>query len=250
MIEVSGTEMEFIADENAQYPAMVEMARGDIPRHLFVYHPDKASRLNYYLAYKCANILRVITADPADRFYPAATEETVARAVAVLKKENHEAVRVQDETLRIWAAGAVLQLANLPSDIQIERWIHANLTSLRSEQKSHVQEDTAETREGLSPEIERLAPPMVFEASTAMAYAYLRAVGELTGINYTKPFYDHPRVLKRGKDLFAMIQEDRGLKSDREVITRWAEYLGIADWFEWKSFEEMPREYLTGGAKG
>jgi len=242
--ERSGTDIDFIADPNAPYPAMVEMARGALTRHLFVFHPSRTARLNYYLAYKCAALLRIAEVPAEERLFPMAGEESMARAIASVKSAAQEPLAVQDETLRLWISGVVAQLGNLPGDIQVERLLHREFPALRPEQKAHIQEDTAETRDGLSREVERLAPASIFTASTAMAYAYLRAVGELTGTNYTKPFYDYPRVLRSGKDLFAMVGPDGGWAGDRETIGEWAEYLGIGDWFEWRSIEELPLEYV------
>jgi hypothetical protein len=53
-------------------------------------------------------------------------------------------------------------------------------------------------------------------------------------------FRDPEEIVELGQRLYEISTEDW---SDIEVADRWAETLGIEEWFSWRAFEDMSESY-------
>jgi hypothetical protein len=134
----------------------------------------------------------------------------------------------------------VLQVTNQPVDVRIERWIASDYPGLEQEQIEGLEKDARVALQGLTTEVERTTPPTAFRASNAMNYAYLNHIGEITGRDYRRRFRDREEIVELGQRLYEISTEEW---SDIEVADRWAEVIGIKEWFSWRAFEDMPESY-------
>ena len=59
------------------------------------------------------------------------------------------------------------------------------------------------------------------------------------------PSVQHPYV-NRGKELAAVIEKEyiNTYEGDIQMANRWAQLLGLADWFKWRYFEDIPDNYM------
>jgi len=52
--------------------------------------------------------------------------------------------------------------------------------------------------------------------------------------------------VNRGKELAAVIEKEyiNTYEGDIQMANRWAQLLGLADWFKWRYFEDIPDNYM------
>jgi hypothetical protein len=215
--------------------------------HLITLDPKHASTAAYLIANKCANIQRVARLHSEDRAVPATTDETIRAAADEIARLDPRAASLPPASTAYLVGGLVNQLANLPVQIRIERWVAARFPELAEQQQRYLESDIAQTIAGASPQVERSVPTPVFERSNAMTYAYVRAAGELLGANRTQRYNDHPSIVRRGKALLALVgdADDESALADNRLVAAWAGQLGMERWFVWQDFESMPDSYFA-----
>jgi hypothetical protein len=247
VVDVTGKEIEFRARNDLQVHASTKVARERMPRHIIVFKASEGARLNHLIAHECGHILRMMRAAPEERVVPAQTPEKREVALRTLQGELTRLPippAAQSRIVDVWINGLVLQLTNLPVDIYIERWIRNSYPDLHEEQVRSLKVGAAENLQGLSKEVQRVTPRLLFEASNAMNFPYMMEVGKITGESYRSPYRLHANILSKGRKLQRVLsEEDQGYRGDLEHIRQWAEILGIADWFIWQDFEDMPESY-------
>jgi hypothetical protein len=132
--------------------------------------------------------------------------------------------------------------------IRIERWIAKEYPELESKQRRFlVDREVNDSLAVASAEVERMTPRVIFEPSNAMNFAFVRTIGEIVGENYTRSYYNHPAILRIGRELFEVVDqvEDNTYVGDIELISRWASILNISEWFVFRDFEDMPQSYYA-----
>lgn len=244
--QVTGKPIEFRIDRTSQVPASVKIARFRMPHHLLKIRPDQAFVVSYLIANKCANILRMWRLHTEDRKVVATSDRTLAAAGESIRESmGAGSATLPDNIISMLVTGVINQLSNLPVQVRIERWVASNLPDLRSEQRVYLERDVAETVAGLGADVERLTPPIVFTTSNAMTYAYVRGVGELVGTNWTQRYNNFQSIVRKGKDLYALIgdDDDGSHTSDVKLVDVWGSLLGITSWYVWQDFETMPESY-------
>jgi hypothetical protein len=243
----TGKPVEIRIDKEMKAPATVKVARNRMAYHLVKIHPGQAAVAGYLLANKCMNILRMKPLHSEDRVVPASGSRNFDAAEIAINKSLGSAQSVPQSLVEYMVGGVVSQLNNLPVQLRIERWIRQNLPEIASEQRRFLEQDMAQTVAGVSAEIERVTPPIIFATSNAMTYAYARGIGTLLGTNFVQRYNNHQQIVRQGKKLYEMVDsDDDGMhRGDVFVIDRWAEALGIRDWYSWLDFESVPESYYA-----
>ena len=91
--------------------------------------------------------------------------------------------------------------------------------------------------QGASNKIMKITPSSIFNTSNAINYAYLYLLYPITKEKYNKAYYAFPKIVSKGKRLLKLVPEkDKGRKGDIELINKWAEVLGVENWFVWRKF--------------
>jgi hypothetical protein len=81
------------------------------------------------------------------------------------------------ELLTIWHQGMVNQVVGLNIDHRIESWLYREYPGIRSNQEKSIGLQVQMSVAGLTPEVKRATPRLVYEGSNAINFAYLRSVG-------------------------------------------------------------------------
>ena len=86
-------------------------------------------------------------------------------------------------------------------------------------------------------------PPSVLLKSNAMNYSFYKILDRFIGTSFFSAF-DGSECADLGETLFECIGiEDGGLIGDIALVDRWAEILGVSEWFTWGGFEDVPEGY-------
>lgn len=247
----TGKPVEFDISNHLGRMAQVKLARQNMSAHIIQYRTDYDNLINHLVAHECGHVLRMFATPLSKRLVPATTEQEKNYALLVMK-EDLDLLRTRiggelvDRMLDMWFEGIVRQLTNMPPDIMIERWLWNNYPDLREFQVKSIYSQQQEAVQALSEEIRRMSPARVYEVSIIMNIAFFRIVGRYLGENFVKPYNNTPILLERGKKLANMTTSEQkdDYEGDIDMINRWADYLGLENWFTWTSFEDVPEDYL------
>jgi hypothetical protein len=223
----------------------------DPERHLVLYDPRERRHLDHLVAHECGHILRFAEAAPADRVVPVMTSERRDQAISQLLPELSALSRagypaqVLADVIPIWPSGTIAQLSDTPSDIRIEQWINCEYPGLRRIQQASLVGQAHELHLVAGRAVEQVTPRSIWNASNAMNYALVKAIAQLHYRNDLLTPYARSGARLMGESLFGMVDAniDEGLAADRWLSQRWAEDLGLQDWFEWRRLDQLPPGY-------
>lgn len=246
--EYTGKDIEFVENNNLTEYAALKMARKNMPSHLIFYKAEHDEILNHLVAHECGHILRVFGVLEEKRLIPKTDDQIKLNALAEIEPEIQQLSSILPfdkltQIVNLWYNGIIRQVTNLPPDIMIEKWIHDEYPELRPYQSQSIKKQHKEALAGLSPQVMKMTPRKIFDASNIMNYAFFRILGIHFGINYVRPYNNSP-YLSKGKKL-ASITEDYvdNYEGDIEKINEWANFLNLSKWFVWTDFENVPRNY-------
>ncbi len=246
--QVSGKDIDIRVVKDIATDALTKMARANASEHLMLINQSQLPRANHLIAHECCHILRIFAVDADKRLMSASDRDSMARAMREIEPEARRIIPAEliEKIMRFWIEGISMQLANLPVDASIEKWLFENYKGLRAHQAESMKAVADKALADLSKKIEGSVASKIFLSANAMAYAYLRATSEITGENHNKKFYDFPNILDVGKKLFNTIDVDKeDFNGDYATINKWAELLSIQDWFYWMDFEAVPSTYYA-----
>ena len=77
-----------------------------------------------------------------------------------------------------------------------------------------------------------------------MNYAFFQLLGLHFGTNFIRPYNNTPYINK-GKELAAFTEKEyiNSHEGDVHMANRWAEFLGLKNWFKGRDFEDVPQGY-------
>jgi hypothetical protein len=222
----------------------------DPTRHLILYDPKYEAHLDHLVAHECGHIVRFASASPEEQTVAKTTPATRAVAVDGLIPDLRRLLKsgvpegALADLVPIWLAGTVTQLADTPSDIHIERWIRERM-ALRGIQETSLLSQVNANAASMRPVVTAFTPNQVWAASNAMNYVSAKAHARmLDRPDLIRP-YRRTAIEKLGEELFETFEEtaDGGLVTDRGVSDRWAERLGLSDWFEWTTLDAVSPDF-------
>lgn len=249
--EETGKSVEFIEKNDLTTFAAVKMARRNMPSHMVLYRTQHDELINHLVAHECGHLLRMF-AVPEERRLTPHTDDTLK--LKALEKIENEITALSKTIpleklsgiLNLWYTGIVRQVTNQPPDIMIERWLYDDYPALRPYQKKSIEKQLSQGIEGLNAAVSSITPRTILEASNVMNYAFFRMLGLHFGTNFIRP-YNNTQYVNRGKELAAIIEKEyiNTYEGDIQMANRWAQLLGLADWFKWRGFEEIPEGYAN-----
>jgi len=144
------------------------------------------------------------------------------------------------ELLSIWHSGAVRQVVNYPADIRIEEWLFRKYPGMNNLQREALRQQLKEDQAVLAPEIGLFTPRCVYEASVIMNCAFARRVREMLGDSSSRLPYPK-RLARAANELLAILdgEEEDNHRGDIRIVNRWAQRLGIGNWYAWVRLEEL-----------
>lgn len=235
--KISGKPVRFFRDDALPLLTTIQMARNGASFHILRHKPSNEP-LDYFVAYQAAFALRLF-ANPAEArfdFVPtsvgASALEGLITASAALNELDRKALALFVATIHQWA---LLQLRSLPIGMRIDCWIadnHAGLKDLQATGIAILQQQNVDI---LSRQLGNLAIPLHL-LGTCAAYALL--ADRLLGIDRFIIPYSAAGLLDYGQELLAIWQDvPADAAHDCELVDRWAQQLGMTDWYRWVPYK-------------
>jgi len=252
---LTGKPIEFVEDDSLWILASVRMARSFMPAHVIQFRKADPVVLAHLIAHECGHVQRICAVPPDKRLAPVTKSKHTDLVFRILAADPCVTLDTMDEQharelLTIWHQGMVNQIVNLNVDYRIESWLYREYPGIRPNQEKSIGLQVQMSVAGLTPEVKRATPRLVYEGSNAINYAYLRSVGIMLGQNLVRD-YTNSAIVELGKRLAAVLEEpDTGFEGDVHESNQWAVILGIGDWFDWQAFEDVPASYLSGSEVG
>ena len=247
----TGKGVEFIEKNDLTTFAALKMARRIMPSHIIFYKGEHDEIINHLIAHECGHVLRMFAAAEEQRFVPYSDDDLKLTALTQIEAEINAISKTLPfdqlaSIVNLWYTGIIRQVTNHPPDIMIEKWLFDDYPALRSYQKKSIEKQLSESIAGLKDSVRQITPKTILEASNIMNYAFFRLLGLHFGTNYIRPYNNTPYV-NRGKELAAIIEKEyiNTYEGDIQMANRWAQCLGLADWFKWRDFEDVPQGYTN-----
>ena len=249
--ELTGKDIQFIEKNDLSVYAHLKIARKNMQSHTMFYKPKHTEIINHLIAHECGHILRMYGTPEQDRIAPYVNDKIKLAGLREVEPEIQKLAKfIPFEKLakivNMWFAGTVRQVTNYPSDIMIEKWIYDEYPDLRSFQSQSLKKQYDEAVQGLSDRVEQVTPRKFLKCSNGMNYAFFKILSDHLNDGDLFKRYARSYYLDIGKDLIILQQDQENTyKGDVDIVNKWAEALGIANWFAWKDFEDIPDDYLT-----
>lgn len=244
--KVSQKKVRLVEKRGMNMPVVVKVARSAIPAHMLYFDPTHGDNAYHSIAHECVHILRLFEVEPGKRVVPVATSEMREKAYEIIEAEIEEtSIELTDEMIKkmqdFWYDSIIRQVSNYPVDIRIEQWLYKFYPELRPMQIKAIEMQAESAAGSLKDEVQDLTPPLIYEASHVMNYAYLKILANLFEVDIDAPYQSSP-FAEEGEKLAAL--STQGEKNDHEgdvaMIQLWAEFLGLSDWFAWIDLENVP----------
>jgi hypothetical protein len=246
--ELTGKSVEFVEKGDLPTYAAIKLARTNMPTHLVFYRAKHNNLINHLIAHECGHALRMFGVEAQKRLMPLTNDQIKLRALTEIEAEVQRLSSVLPfdrlaQVVNLWYAGLVRQLTNLPPDIMIEKWLYSDYPELRSYQSLSMQKQLEESLPGLSRRVLEMTPRRISDASNIMNYAFFRILGQHFGVKYVRR-YERTSLLTKGDQLVGITEAHvDSYEGDIEMINKWAEFLGLSNWFTWTDFENVPPGY-------
>jgi len=236
-------EIQFVEREELPTYAALRMARADMPSHIILVKREHDEIINHLIAHECGHILRVFEVPEEKRLIARTNDPIKLNALSQIEGEIQELSAILPfdrlaQVVNLWYDGAFRQVTNFPPDIMIEKWLYDNYPELREYQLTSITKQQQEALSGLAGEAAKISPPTFINLSNIMNYAFFRILGLHFGTNFVKPF-TNMKYIEKGKKLASLTEEEYvdNHEGDIEMVNKWAQFLGILNWFEWSRFE-------------
>jgi len=231
-------------DSQLDTRASVRIARANDLCHVLTYNPRYEKYLDCLIAHECGHLLRLWSVPSSERLLPSVTAEQ-RRMVnrQLLSEMPTEALLLPPdavkELLSLWHSGVVRQVVNYPVDIRIEEWLLREYPGMSDLYTETLREQLREDQVVLAPEIGLFTPRCVYEASVIMNYAFARRVCEMLGGSSVGLPYPK-RLARAANELLAILDgEEDNHQGDIRIVNRWAQRLGIGNWYAWVRLDEL-----------
>jgi hypothetical protein len=250
--ELTGKDFRFIEKNDLQGShASVKIARRSMPEHLIFYRGVHDNLINHLVAHECGHILRLFRAPPEKRKMVATNETTRAKAMGELASEIDRIRGLLDgrdvtDIAALWYQGIVRQMDSQPADTMIEKWLYDDYPELRPIQDLSLKKQMRESLQVLLEQVRIATPAKVYDANCTMNYAYFKLLSEFANLPLHSSFKDS-RYQARGEELYELTRNkhENNYEGDLAMTNKWAEFLGLTGWFDWRDFEDMTDDYLN-----
>lgn len=217
--------------------AKVVMARGKVPLHRVTYRPNSGTPPDYLICQQAGFILRLFAAPPERRLDFAGTPAAEA-AVERLVKEHPVAQLLPPGALpqfgKLLRDGLLHHLRSIPIGMRVDSWLANQFPELRELQRKAVLQQVQDSLLTLAPQHRQNAPRLIFDATQGISAAFAAFWAQrLEQPQLTLPFKAAGH-LEAGTALLRIWEAIPDLpENDPELVNRWAEWFGIADWCQW-----------------
>jgi len=213
--------------------AKIHVAAADEHAHVLTYNPTAASQLPYFVCFQCGLAERALRSARDERFNVASTPETYTRVQRLVREKK----TIPDEMVTTYSQmitdGLGTQLRSMPVGIRIDRALYQSHPELRGMQRIIAERQLKESVACLSPSIKAMAPELIFNASVGMNAALALEWSRLWKEDaHMAPYKLAGHVALGEKLLTALDSIPATQHHDRELVSSWAEILGIDRLYE------------------
>jgi hypothetical protein len=245
----TGKGVEFVEKNDLPTFAALKMARKNMSSHLVFHKSEHDEIINHLIAHECGHVLRMFAVPEEKRIIPYTDDVLKLTALNQIESEIKDISKAVPfdqlaAIINMWYSGIIRQVTNHPPDIMIEKWLFDDYPELRPYQKKSIEKQLSESIAGLKDSVRQITPKTILDASNIMNYAFFRLLGLHFGTNFIRPYSNTP-YMNRGKELTSITENEyiNNYEGDIQMANRWAQFLGLSNWFKWRDFEDVPQGY-------
>lgn len=192
---------------------------------------------DYAIGHEAARFLRFWRAPPGERCVLGSMPVTARTAYARMEQELGDIYpNLRQRIAKVFPIlydGLLTQLFSTPVDFWINKSLCEEYPGLHAEINAGLSEIFQNAHQVLQQPIRAITPRTIYRVSNAMNAAFASFAGELLGrADFARP-YRGSELEEIGRTLRTHNATDRGHAGDKETTDRWAEELGVRDWYEW-----------------
>jgi hypothetical protein len=235
--EASGYPVSFFEDTSLTVLATIRTGTQTSPIHVIRYRPGEQAP-DYQIAVEVGYALRTFAMPPERRFHLSGDddrrENVIAQTTALHPELDSSAAEALGNHL---FNGLMLQLRSTPVGLLVDIWITSHYPRLRGLQAASLVKQVTDNAQSLSKEMENQYPRVIVEGNRAMNAAQAFFVADLLNQSQLAVPYRAAGLTSIATTLLAYVTRDRIAEiDDRDLITAWAQHLGIAAWVKWLPF--------------
>jgi len=244
----TGKEVVIVKDSSLKSLVEAKTARKNDVNHIIKYSGKSSPDLNYIIATKAIQMLRIYRTLPEKRVFPVAFQNHLNNARMGIALEvdlkPHLKVVLNDHNLTAtWILSLINQLTSQPVNINIEKEIYSNFPELRESQNRVISKQFTDFNMTLSKEVENLSPSIIYNSSAIMNYVYLKSIDDISGSEFISNLN---YIVKRHKcdKLYEYTKNNLvdSVESDVLMIKYWADFFNMSQWFTWIDFEDLYKD--------
>ena len=230
--------------EDATLPliATVTLAQPSVPVHVLRYNPALIRHPEYLVCFQCGFIIRAYEVPPDQRYEVVSNERGRREAASLITKHLRKKGKLplpQDVLASLHEQllnGLIVQLRSIPIGLRIDRWLYDEYPALKELQKEAAMKQLQDNTTTLRPDIAAFAPNQIHRPSLAMNAAYAEFWARLYEEPQLSLPYKATGQLESGLQLLSLLDAvPSDAAHDRQLIDRWAESLGINNWYTCKA---------------
>lgn len=225
------------------FDSELKVATGSGEWHHIMFDPAYRQHWMHFMLSGLVKIRRIWQVATDQRVLPVATRERLPESD---EQELHDKLGavVPDEAIaglsRMMCRGLVRQVTSMPLDIRVEYAISEVYEVHHARQQEYLNQQIHDLEPMFSEAFTLIAPERVYLSGGAMNVALVDASADIAGVR-AGPRSQGTRARVPGEQLGAILTsiDDPTYVGDRQAVDRWAEHLGMRDWYAWKSLEEI-----------
>lgn len=225
------------------FDSEVKVAGGDNAWHHIMFDPAYAQHWMHFMLSGLVKIQRIWRVEPDQRLLPVMVRDQLPE-YDELELRGKLGEMVPPETIaglsKMMYRGLVRQVTSMPFDIRVEYAIARGYDDHTARQHAYLEQQIQDLEPMFSEAFTLMLPDRVYLSGAGMNVSLVDASAEITSTR-AGPRSQTTRARPLGEHLSEILRtvNDPTYHGDRQAIDRWAGYLGIRDWYEWKRLDEI-----------
>jgi hypothetical protein len=241
--ESTNKNIDITITDRLRVDGLTKIARSTMDKHYIFISQSQLQHINYLLVHECGHIKRIYDIDITDRKTLKSDAISIMMIkIKLLQEVENIPIESRNQVIEYLVNGLISQLFNAPIDVLIEQWIYT-FKELRNYQTKYLRDYSKKILKDITAQAQKLVPYSIFIKSNSMNYAYLKSIGSLMNVNFSRN-YTNGDITQTGEKLFLLLNSNKNLLQDIQLIDQWAEVLNMKVWYYWDDFENIPENYL------
>jgi len=236
--EKSGYPVDVAEEPKLPTIATIRIARHNLPAHILSYRPSPGTPPDYAICWQCVFAMRLFECPPEQRVQIAgapAGEKILEELLVNGIGRKFRLSRAQIEPLQQQLfTGMITHLRSVPIGLRVVAWLGRNYPQLRELERPFAEQELKMGTESLDSRVREMMPPEIFKPTSCINAAHAIYWAErLEKYDLVNP-YRSLGFESQGRKLLEIttsVSDDP--LHDKELIDRWAEHLGLQEWYTW-----------------